>query len=172
MPSGMTNAISAKRRHGVFKNKLPARMLVMKSTQLDRIPLHSCATSIVMFGSWKIGPSRRKGVPLRWKRTLATSAAADFRSHLERICHRVWHRHHENEVGERKSGCFHPISSEKEKTSCRKAAKERQGQQARCDHYSSGLPANVVQRVCKCQEAQTAGQRYDHERKIGTVILR
>ena len=53
-------------------------MLVMKSTQLDRIPLHSCATSIVMSGSWKIAPARRKGVPLRWKRRLATSAAADF----------------------------------------------------------------------------------------------
>ena len=51
-------------------------MLVMKSTQLDRMPLHSCATSIVMFGSWKMGPARRKGVPLRWKRRFATSAEA------------------------------------------------------------------------------------------------
>src|SRR5438132_11250126 len=74
----MTKATSAKRRHRVFKNKLAARALVIKSTQLDRMPLHSCATSIVMFGSWKKAPARRKGVPLRWKRRLATSAAADF----------------------------------------------------------------------------------------------
>src|SRR5438132_12954011 len=78
MPRGMTKETSANRRHRVFKNKLAARMLVMKSTQLDRMPLHSCATSMVMFGSWKIAPARRKGVPLRWKRRLATSAAADF----------------------------------------------------------------------------------------------
>src|SRR5207253_1540280 len=78
MPSGMTKATSAKRRHGVFKNKLAARMLVIKSTQLDRMPLHSCVTSIVMFGSWKKKPPRRKGVPLRWKKRLATSAEAYF----------------------------------------------------------------------------------------------
>ena len=37
-------------------------MLVMKSTQLDRMPLHSCATSIVMFGSWKMRacPEKRR----------------------------------------------------------------------------------------------------------------
>ena len=51
MASGMTKATSARRRHGVLKNKFAARMLVMKSTQLERIPLHACATSIVMFGS-------------------------------------------------------------------------------------------------------------------------
>jgi hypothetical protein len=76
--SGTTNATSAKRRHGAFKNKFAARMLVMKSTQLDRTSLHSCATSIVMFGSWKTGPARRNGVPLMWKKRLATSAEADF----------------------------------------------------------------------------------------------
>src|SRR6266513_632868 len=78
MPSGMTKATRAKRRHGVFKNKLAARMLVIKSTQLDRMPLHSCATSIVMFGSWKKRLARRKGVPLKWKKRLATSAEAYF----------------------------------------------------------------------------------------------
>jgi hypothetical protein len=41
MPSGMTKATSAKRRHRAFKNKFAARMPVMKRTQLDRMPLHS-----------------------------------------------------------------------------------------------------------------------------------
>jgi len=76
--SGTTNATGAKRRHGAFKNKFAARMLVMKSTQLDRTSLHSCATSILRFGSWKTGPARRNGVPLMWKKRLATSAEADF----------------------------------------------------------------------------------------------
>ena len=53
------------RLHGVFRNRFAARMLVIKRTQLDRMPLHSCATSIVMFGSWKTRPARRIGVPLR-----------------------------------------------------------------------------------------------------------
>src|SRR5207247_8766203 len=78
MASGMTKATSTNRRHRVFKNKLAARMLVIKSTQLDRIPLHACVTSIVMFGSWKKRPAWRKGVPLRWKKRLATSAEAYF----------------------------------------------------------------------------------------------
>ena len=87
IPSGTTNATSAKRRHGAFKNKFAARMLVMKSTQLDRTSLHSCATSIVRFGSWKRGPARRNGRPLMWKKRLATSAEADskpFREHLRK----------------------------------------------------------------------------------------
>src|SRR4029450_3998526 len=33
---------------------------------------------MVIFGNWKRAPSRRKGVPLKWKRTLATSAEADL----------------------------------------------------------------------------------------------
>src|SRR5262249_16761958 len=74
--SGMTKATSTRRRHGVFKNRFAARMLVIKRIQLDRMPLHSCATWIVMFGSWKTRPSRRKGVLLRRKKTFATSAEA------------------------------------------------------------------------------------------------
>jgi hypothetical protein len=41
IPSGITAATSATLRHGLFKNKFAARRLVIKSTQLDRIPLHS-----------------------------------------------------------------------------------------------------------------------------------
>src|SRR5882724_2439996 len=63
--SGMTKATSTRRRHDDFKNRLAAKTLVIKRTQLDRMPLHSCATSIVMFGNWKTSPARRKGVPLR-----------------------------------------------------------------------------------------------------------
>lgn len=74
----MTNATSIMRRHEPFRNRLAARMLVINNTRLDRIPLHSCATWMVIFGSWKTAPSRRKGVPLRWKKRLATSADADF----------------------------------------------------------------------------------------------
>ena len=50
IPSGMTAATSTILRHGVSKNKFAANKLVIKSTQLDRIPLHSCATSIVILG--------------------------------------------------------------------------------------------------------------------------
>src|SRR5258707_15841927 len=51
-----------------------------------------------------------------------------FGSRLERISHRIRHRHHENEVGQWKSGRPHRSTSEKEKTSRPKPAKERQGQ--------------------------------------------
>src|SRR5437667_10079605 len=50
-----------------------------------------------------------------------------FRSRFQRICHRIRHRHHENEVGQRKSGCSHPVTPEKEKSSRRKTAKEGEG---------------------------------------------
>src|SRR6266480_3114863 len=78
MPRGMTNTNSTMRRHDVFRNKLAARTLVINSTQLDLMPLHSCATSMVILGSWKMGPARRKGIPLKRKRKLATSADAFF----------------------------------------------------------------------------------------------
>ena len=35
-------------------------------SQLDRIPLHSCATSIVKLGNWKMFPVRSAGVPVMW----------------------------------------------------------------------------------------------------------
>src|SRR5206468_12352971 len=78
MASGMTKATTANRRHGVFRNKLAAKMLVINSTQLDRIPLHSCATSMVRFGSWKnrTRPQKRRAADV--EKRLATSAEADF----------------------------------------------------------------------------------------------
>ena len=64
--SGMTTAISAKRRHVVFKNRFAARMLVMKSTRLERMPLHSCATCNGDVGQLKYQVRHaKKGMPLR-----------------------------------------------------------------------------------------------------------
>src|SRR5438128_1492442 len=99
MPRGMTKATSANRRHRVFKNKLAARMLVMKSTQLDRMPMHSCATSMVMFGSWKNSARPKKRRAAEMEKKIGYFSRGRFRSRLERIFHRIRHRHHENEVG-------------------------------------------------------------------------
>ena len=43
IPSGITKATSTIRRQPVFRKRWDARMLVMNSTKLDRIPLHSWA---------------------------------------------------------------------------------------------------------------------------------
>ena len=42
--SGITNATRTSRRHGLWRNRCEATRLVMKSTQLEWMPLHSWAT--------------------------------------------------------------------------------------------------------------------------------
>ena len=44
MASGMTNNVSAARRHGDLSSRSPAIRLVMNNTSEERMPLHSCAT--------------------------------------------------------------------------------------------------------------------------------
>src|ERR1039457_7641884 len=78
MPRGITKATSSARGHGLFRNKYEARILVTKSTQLERIPLHSWATSITMLGDLNKRPSRRNGVPEMLKNRSAASAEASL----------------------------------------------------------------------------------------------
>jgi hypothetical protein len=93
-----------------------------------------------------------------------------FRSRFESIYHRIWHWHHEDEIAQGESGCLHPGSSEKEKTSCRKAAKERQGQQ-RETIVIGRCSAREIGPVYECQNAETDGQEHARNWKIGNIIF-
>src|SRR5215213_2827696 len=50
----------------------------MNRTQLDRIPLHSWATSSTIPGIWNTNPSRKTGIPVMLKKKAETSAEATF----------------------------------------------------------------------------------------------
>src|SRR3990170_6619766 len=54
--------------------RCPARRLTRNREMLDRIPLHSFATSMVRPGRWKKNPSRYRGTPVRPKKTDTASA--------------------------------------------------------------------------------------------------
>jgi hypothetical protein len=113
-------------------------MLVMKSTQTDRMPLHSCATSIVMFGCWKTGPARRNGVPLMWKK-IGYFCRGRFRSRFESIYDRIRHRHHENEEARVEKRLLASRLARKRKSLLPKDRKGTTASAARDDHYRSVL---------------------------------
>src|SRR5439155_12575776 len=92
------------------------------------------------------------------------------RNRLERFCQRIRHRNQENEEAKGKSGCSHPVTSEKEKTARRKTAKERQGQQGEAIIIGRGSPREI-QPVDEHQSAETTGQGHDRERKIDNVLF-
>src|ERR1700687_6024814 len=56
----------------------------MKSAMVERIPLHSLATSMLTPGRWKTSPSRRTGTPVKLKRTSAISAEPDCSKEMTR----------------------------------------------------------------------------------------
>ena len=74
--SGITNVSSANLRHVLLRKRWDARTLVMKSTTVERIPLHSRATSSTIPGSVNIVPWRKSGVPVILKNKAAASADA------------------------------------------------------------------------------------------------
>src|SRR5262249_40124696 len=49
----------------------------INKARLERIPLHSCATSMDILGRRKMNPSRSTGAPLRLKKTSAIAAEPD-----------------------------------------------------------------------------------------------
>jgi hypothetical protein len=51
MPRGITKATNTRRLHGLCRNRLEARMLAMNSTQLERMPLHSWASTRVVLAN-------------------------------------------------------------------------------------------------------------------------
>ena len=80
-------AENSKRDHESYEHQSPPRTvqkqaaatrLVMKSTRLDRMPLHSCATSMIIPGNANTMLSRRIGVPETWKKKSAASAEATW----------------------------------------------------------------------------------------------
>ena len=71
---GSSIAMKDRRPCHVERNIFAAITPAMKSARLERIPLHSFATSIVMPGRWKNIPSRWTGDPDRLNRNHATSA--------------------------------------------------------------------------------------------------
>src|ERR1700676_2635067 len=56
----------------------------MKSAMVERIPLHSLATSMLTAGRWKTSPSRRTGTPVKLKRISAISAEPDCNKAMAR----------------------------------------------------------------------------------------
>ena len=74
--SGITKATRTILRHGLSRKRWEATRLVMKSTQLEWIPLHSWAIFRTIPGSMNTVPSRTSGVPVILKNKAETSAEA------------------------------------------------------------------------------------------------
>jgi len=49
------------------RKRFPAKIVVIKSARLERIPLHSWETSKLRSGRWKMEPSWTKGTPIALK---------------------------------------------------------------------------------------------------------
>src|SRR5206468_13131405 len=94
-----------------------------------------------------------------------------YRSTLQRICHCIRHRNHENEIGQRKSCCSRPIAPEKQENSRSKTAKERDGQKKE-GGIVCGCPSSEGQPVSEQENAETAGQCQDAEGKISDASFR
>jgi hypothetical protein len=64
------------------RNRWPASRFVSTSAMLDRMPLHSSATSTMRPGNSKSSPDRRNATPLSWKRISETSAVPSWSARI------------------------------------------------------------------------------------------
>src|ERR1035438_6251611 len=76
IPSGITKATSTILRQRVLRKRWDVSKLEMNSTQLERIPLHSLATSSVIPGMDSTTPSWLTGTPAIEKSSWAADADA------------------------------------------------------------------------------------------------
>ena len=78
-PSGIAANTKINRWGARRRKRYDARTLAIRRTQLDRMPLHSCATSGDGARQLKaFAPSRNTGIPVRLRKKLAQSAEASL----------------------------------------------------------------------------------------------
>ena len=99
----------------VFRKRWDASRLVMNSTQLERIPLHSCATLSTIPGSSKTVPSRSSGVPVTLKNRAAASADASMEAFSSQSTAASGSGTMKIRNATGKAACGHPFRAEEQK---------------------------------------------------------
>ena len=113
--SGITKATSTIRRHGLSRKRWEATRLVMKSTQLEWMPLHSWATS-------QDNPGQREHRAVAQQRSARhleeqgrDVRRGQHRSRFEPIHRRIRQRNHEDQERDGKGRGGHPFRAKEQK---------------------------------------------------------